>query len=147
MGGAAFFRQLLIKYKGDSALALAAYNAGPGAVDKYKGVPPYLETHRYILKVLQEYGRQQRLTKSLQQRPQSRLPKTDPRFGSSGKIKMQIESALFFESIEQIYERVFRNILPRTPVPSIAVRFRQYANANSRIGFRKGNYRLTSAIF
>lgn len=66
MGGAAFLRQLLIKYKGDSALALAAYNAGPGAVDKYKGVPPYLETHRYILKVLHEYDRQQRLTKSLQ---------------------------------------------------------------------------------
>jgi len=57
-GGAAFLRQLLLKYKGDSALALAAYNAGPGAVDKYRGVPPYLETHRYIVKVLREYSRQ-----------------------------------------------------------------------------------------
>lgn len=46
---------------------------------------------------------------------------------------MQVESALFFESIEQIYERVFRTIRPRTPVPAIAVRFRKYANANSRI--------------
>ncbi len=61
LGGATFLRQLLIKYKGDSALALAAYNAGPGAVDKYRGVPPYFETRRYILKVLQEYARQQRL--------------------------------------------------------------------------------------
>lgn len=61
LGGAAFLRQLLIKYNGDSALALAAYNAGPGAVDKYKGVPPYLETHRYVVKVLQEYARQQRI--------------------------------------------------------------------------------------
>lgn len=60
-GGAAFLRQLLIKYKGNSALALAAYNAGPGAVDKFRGVPPYLETRRYVLKVLQEYARQQRL--------------------------------------------------------------------------------------
>jgi len=66
MGGAAFLRQLLIRYNGDSALALAAYNAGPAAVDKYKGVPPYLETHRYILRVLREYDRQQRLAKSLQ---------------------------------------------------------------------------------
>lgn len=57
-GGAAFLRQLLLKYKGDSALALAAYNAGPGAVEKYRGVPPYLETHRYIVKVLREYSRQ-----------------------------------------------------------------------------------------
>jgi soluble lytic murein transglycosylase-like protein len=61
LGGATFLRQLLLKYNGDSALALAAYNAGPGAVAKYKGVPPYLETHRYVVKVLQEYARQQRL--------------------------------------------------------------------------------------
>ncbi len=66
VGGASFLRQLLIRYNGDSALALAAYNAGPAAVDKYKGVPPYLETHRYVLRVLHEYDRQQRLTKSLQ---------------------------------------------------------------------------------
>jgi hypothetical protein len=65
-GGAAFLRQLLLKYKGDSALALAAYNAGPKAVDKYKGVPPYVETHRYIVKVLREYQRQQVASKNLQ---------------------------------------------------------------------------------
>jgi soluble lytic murein transglycosylase-like protein len=64
-GGAAFLRQLLLRYKGDSALALAAYNAGPGAVEKFKGVPPYLETHRYIVKVLREYERQQYASKNL----------------------------------------------------------------------------------
>jgi soluble lytic murein transglycosylase-like protein len=61
LGGATFLRQLLIKYNGDSALALAAYNAGPGAVDKYKGVPPYMETRKYVVKVLQEYAKQQRM--------------------------------------------------------------------------------------
>lgn len=46
---------------------------------------------------------------------------------------MQVETALFFESVEQIYARVFRTLRPRTQLPAIEVRFRKYANANSRI--------------
>ncbi|MBV8073731.1 MAG: M48 family peptidase [Acidobacteriaceae bacterium] len=46
---------------------------------------------------------------------------------------MQVETALFFESVEQIYARVFHTVRPRTPLPRIQVRFRRYANANSRI--------------
>lgn len=46
---------------------------------------------------------------------------------------MQVETALFFETVEQIYERVFRDIKPRTPVPNVRVNFRKFANANSRI--------------
>ena len=63
-GGAKYLRQLLLRYHNDSALALAAYNAGPGAVDKYRGVPPYAETQHYVLKVLREYERQQKLQAS-----------------------------------------------------------------------------------
>ncbi|MBV9303278.1 MAG: hypothetical protein JOY62_00510 [Acidobacteriaceae bacterium] len=48
---------------------------------------------------------------------------------------MQVETALFFETIEQIYARAFCVIAPHIPVPPITIRFRRYANANSRIKF------------
>ena len=54
MAGARYLRSLINQFSGDLKLALAAYNAGPGAVMKYKGVPPYRETQAYVVKVMAE---------------------------------------------------------------------------------------------
>jgi soluble lytic murein transglycosylase-like protein len=53
--GTHLLRDLLLKYDGDVVKALAAYNAGTGAVDKYQGLPPYSETQNYVDKVIQAY--------------------------------------------------------------------------------------------
>jgi hypothetical protein len=62
-GGTAYLDALLLRYHDHLALALAAYNAGPAAVDKYHGVPPYRETRLYVARVIREFNRRKQWEK------------------------------------------------------------------------------------
>lgn len=55
--GTKYLSWLLKRFEGNVELALAGYNAGEGAVDKYKGIPPYKETQNYVIKITANYGK------------------------------------------------------------------------------------------
>ncbi len=60
-GGTAYLNALLLYYHDNFPLALAAYNAGPGAVQKYHGIPPYYETRAYVARVIHDFNRRKAL--------------------------------------------------------------------------------------
>lgn len=65
MAGAKYIRELINEFEGRLPLAIAAYNAGPSAVKKYHGIPPYQETRNYVVRVLKELENERKLLISL----------------------------------------------------------------------------------
>lgn len=73
-GGTAYVDALLTKYHENLALALAAYNAGPAAVDKYHGIPPYHETRVYVARVIHEFNRRVQAREALARQVTAKTP-------------------------------------------------------------------------
>jgi hypothetical protein len=75
-GGTAYLDALLTYYHNNLALALAAYNAGPAAVAKYRGIPPYRETRAYVARVIHEFNRRVQARRAIARATKKLTPET-----------------------------------------------------------------------
>ena len=86
-GGTRYLRGLLERYHFDVPKALAAYNAGPHRVEKYKGIPPYYETQAYIARIIKEYNRKKLAEQKAARKAKSRYLKSSARDAKTARTR------------------------------------------------------------
>ena len=96
-GGSTYLDALLTHYHDNLALALAAYNAGPEAVDKYHGIPPYRETRAYVARVIHEFNRRVLAREAEARRTAASAKATAASAMHKSDSRAQLSSPLFLE--------------------------------------------------
>ncbi|MDE7243808.1 MAG: lytic transglycosylase domain-containing protein [Oscillospiraceae bacterium] len=121
MGGAKYLRQMLDSFGGDISKAVAAYNAGPNAVKKYGGVPPYQETQNYVTKVLGYAGGSVSVPASVPAAVPTPMVTTDSAEESSGSLTLDELTDLVLQTyhingtyIQESAQRFIQQLLLQT---------------------------------
>ncbi|MCK5814008.1 MAG: lytic transglycosylase domain-containing protein [Cocleimonas sp.] len=109
-GGTKYLKFLMKRYKHNMRFAAAAYNAGEGRVDRYKGVPPYRETRRYVKDVLRVYNKLKSHRKSLGKKTQARRVS-----GKVSKKRLSIRKA-------NAHLKMYKNIKLNKPISTLSER-------------------------
>ncbi len=140
-GGARYLRQQMDKFK-DPRLALAAYNAGPGNVQKYGGVPPFKETQNYVAKILGSAGGPTMSSRSKPMPQQTMPPQQPPQQQPRGILEMfgvqKMDPEAQGETALPFYQRpTFSNLMGDLAIGFNSMRLRPDEGLAQRIGGRR----------